>query len=146
MILPEGKNKKYVNVISGLYILYVILNPFLKLDKNFFISDIKSAIVGTTSGSYVSQEKIAKNYIIQIENNLKDKIESLGYKVEYIQFYITSDYSDIRKIEVKMMYGENFDKEKIEKVVLENFSVDKSSIMISWGEWSWIDWKNKKSF
>lgn len=131
MILPEGKNKKYVNVISGLYILYVILNPFLKLDKNFFISDIKSAIVGTTSGSYVSQEKIAKNYIIQIENNLKDKIESLGYKVEYIQFYITSDYSDIRKIEVKMMYGENFDKEKIEKVVLENFSVDKSSIMIS---------------
>ena len=131
MILPEGKNKKYVNVISGLYILYVILNPFLNLDKNFFISDIKSAIVGTTSGSYVSQETIAKNYIIQIENNLKEKIENLGYKVDYIQFYITSDYSDIRKIEVKMMYGESFDREKIEKIVLENFSVDKLSIVVS---------------
>ena len=129
IILPDGKNKKYINVISGLYILYVILNPFLNLDKNFFISDIKSAIVGTTSGSYVSQEKIAKNYIIQIENNLKEKIENLGYKVDYIQFYITPDYSDIRKIEVKMMYGE-YDEEQIEKVVFENFSVDKSSVVI----------------
>lgn len=49
MILPDGKNKKYVNVVSGVYILYVILNPILSLDKNVMISDIKSAIIGTSS-------------------------------------------------------------------------------------------------
>ena len=128
MILPDGKNKKYVNVISGIYILYVILNPVLKIDKNFSSDNIKSAIIGATSSSYVSQETLARNYIIQIENNLKDKIENLGYKVDYIQFYITPDYNDVKKIEVKMKIGESFDREKIEKVVLENFSIDKSNI------------------
>ena len=29
MIIPDGNNKKYVKVVSGLYILFVILNPFL---------------------------------------------------------------------------------------------------------------------
>lgn len=82
-------------------------------------------------GSYVSQEKIAKNYIIQIENSLKMKIEELGYKVDYIQFYITPDYNEISKIEVKMKIGTSFDKEKIKKVVLENFSIDESNILIS---------------
>ena len=128
--MPDGKSKKYVNVISGLYILYVILNPFLNIDENFLISDIKSAIAVTTNGSYVSQENIARNYIIEIENNLKSKIEELGYKVDYIQFYITPDYKEISKIEVKMKIGTDFDKAKIEQLILENFSITKSNINI----------------
>ena len=35
MLVPDGKNKKYVKVVSGIYILYTIINPFLN------ISDIK---------------------------------------------------------------------------------------------------------
>ena len=130
MILPDGKNKKYINVVSGLYILYVILNPFLNIDNSFIIFDIKSAIVGATSGSYVSQDNIARNYIIQIENNLKEKIEKLGYKVDYVQFYITPDYKEISKIEIKMKVGTNYDKLQIEKIVLENFNIGKSDINI----------------
>ena len=49
MVLPNGKNKKYVEVISGLYILYVILNPILGLDKSFSMFDIKSTIAGISS-------------------------------------------------------------------------------------------------
>ena len=40
MILPDGKNKKYAEVVSGLYILYVILNPILNIDKNVSIQQL----------------------------------------------------------------------------------------------------------
>ena len=65
-----------------------------------------------------------------MENSLKAKIEELGYKVEYIQFYITQDYSSIAKIEVKMKTGEKFDEDKIQNLVLENFNISKDSVKI----------------
>ena len=131
MILPDSKNKKYLEVISGLYILYVILNPILNIDKNISILDIKSTIAGVSSGSYISQENVAKNYILGLQNNLKEKIESFGYKTKYIQFYITPDYSAIAKIEVKMELGTDFDKEEIINIILESFDISKENIIIS---------------
>ena len=38
MIIPEGKNKKYIKVIIGVYIMFVSLTPILELldyDFNF---------------------------------------------------------------------------------------------------------------
>lgn len=131
MILPDSKNKKYLEVISGLYILYVILNPILNIDKNMSILDIKSTIAGVSSSSYISQDNVAKSYILGLQNNLKEKIEEIGYKTNYIQFYITPDYSTIAKIEVKMQLGTEFDKERIINLILENFDISKENIMIS---------------
>lgn len=131
MILPDGKNKKYAEVVSGLYILYVILNPILSLDKNFAISDIKNTIEGVSNGTFVSQQDVARTYILGLENSLKAKIEEVGYQVDYVQFYITPDYSSIVKIQVKMKLGSHFDKEKIASLILENFDIDKSNIIIS---------------
>lgn len=134
MILPNGKNKKYIEIVSSLYILYVILNPILNIDKNVSILDIKATIAGMASGEYVSQDDVAKSYILGMENSLKAKIEELGYKVDYIQFYITADYTSIAKIEVKMIKDSEFDKNKIINLILENFQLDKSNIIISWKE------------
>ena len=145
MILPDSKNKKYLEVISGLYILYVIFNPILNIDKNMSILDIKSTIAGVSSSSYISQDNVAKSYILGLQNNLKEKIEEMGYKTNYIQFYITPDYSTIAKIEVKMQLGTEFDKERIINLILENFDINKENIMISWKESARIVWKNKEN-
>ncbi len=131
MILPNGKNKKYIEIVSSLYILYVILNPILNIDKNVSILDIKATIAGMASGEYVSKDDIARSYILGMENSLKAKIEELGYKVDYIQFYITADYTAIAKIEVKMIKDSEFDKNKIINLILDNFQLDKSNIIIS---------------
>ena len=130
MILPNGKNKKYVEIISGLYVLYVILNPILNLDKSFANFDINDSINSLVYDGYISQEQIAKNYILGLENNLKLKIEEMGYEVDYIQFYITQDYNYIAKIEIKMKASSDYDKTIIEKIVLENFDISKNNIMI----------------
>ena len=60
----------------------------------------------------------------------KDKIESLGYEVAYIQFYITQDYSSIAKIDVKMKTELEYDVDYIQEIVLEEFSVGKENIKI----------------
>ncbi len=130
MILPDGKNKKYVDMVSGLYILYVILNPILSFDKSLAISDIKLAITGVSTGSYVSQEDMSRRYILSIENDLKSKIEELGYKPDYIQFYITPDYSTIAKIEVRMKIGTEYDEGKIIDLVLNNFKIDRKDVFV----------------
>ncbi len=130
MILPDGKNKKYAEVVSSLYILYVILNPIFHIDKNVAILDVKATIAGVSNGSYVSQEDITRSYILGMENSLKSKIEEIGYQPDYIQFYITPDYSSIAKIEVKMKSGTEFDREKVINLVLENFEINKSNIVI----------------
>lgn len=130
MIIPDGKNKKYVEVIGGLYVLYVILNPILNLDKNYSISEIKSTIASSYENTMISKEEIARTYILGLENNLKIKIEEFDYQVDYIQFYITTDYKSIEKIDVKMKLNTNFDKEKIIKIVLDNFEINKDNINI----------------
>ena len=114
-------------------------NIIFELDKNFaeeqFVIldqiDIKSTIAGVSSGSYVSQDDIAKSYILGLQNDLKEKIEKLGYEPNYIQFYITPDYSTIAKIEVKMKMGTQYDSEKIINLILENFNIDKENILIT---------------
>ena len=129
MILPNGKNKKYVEVISGLYILYVILNPILNIDKNMNFN-IQSVIAEVSEEAYVSQEQVARTYILGLENNLKNKIEENGYQVDYIQFYVTTDYSYIAKIDVKVKNGIEFDEDKIKNLVLENFEIGKENINV----------------
>ena len=130
MILPNGKNKKYAEVVSGLYILYVILNPILNIENSLAFSNIQSRIETMSQESLLSQEEVARTYILGLENALKDKIESLGYEVAYIQFYITQDYSSIAKIDVKMKTGLEYDVDHIQGIVLEEFPVGKENIKI----------------
>ena len=128
MILPDGKNKKYAEVVAGLYILYVILNPILNLDS-IAIFDLQDTISSVVQENYISQDQLARNYILGIENALKDEIEEAGFEVEYIQFYVTQDYSNIAKIEIKFKAGSNLDENKIKEIVLQNFDIGKERII-----------------
>ena len=130
MILPNGKNKKYIEIVSNLYILYIILNPILNLDKNFEFINIKDTIANISNSSYVSQDELAKTYILGLENALKQKIENEGYFVDYIQFWVTNDFKNISKIDVKMKYETQFEIDEIKNIVLKDFEIDKSNIKV----------------
>ena len=130
MILPNGKNKKYAEVVSGLYILYVILNPILNIDSSLAMSNFQFKLEELSDGSLVSQDEVAKNYILGLENALKGKIETEGFEVDYIQFFVTTDYSNIAKIEVKVKSGSSFDEKKIREIVLKDFEISKENILI----------------
>jgi stage III sporulation protein AF len=129
MLLPNGSNKKYVKVISGLYILYIIVSPFFKVDIDSSIENIESVINKDYAVATFSENDLKESYILSLENALKTKIEDLGYSVENVEFSVTSDYSEVVKIKVKMK-NENYDKSKIEKIILEEYDIEKKNLSI----------------
>ncbi|MCI8309735.1 MAG: stage III sporulation protein AF [Clostridia bacterium] len=124
MILPDGSNKKYVKVVSGLYILYVIINPILNLGSKTYNFELKNLLVNEQTVATFSENDVAKTYILSMENALKAKIEEMGYMVEMVEFTITSDYSEIVKIEVKMKIGASYDSKKIIDLIKETYSIN----------------------
>ena len=64
MLLPQGTNKKYVKVVTGIYILYVIVNPFLELD----VTSLKFTNNIVTVNS---ESTVANTYIKSLEEYLK---------------------------------------------------------------------------
>ena len=124
MILPDGSNKKYVKVVSGLYILYVIINPILNLGSKTYNFELKNLLVNEQTVATFSENDVAKTYILSMENALNAKIEEMGYMVEMVEFTITSDYSEIVKIEVKMKIGASYDSKKIIDLIKETYSIN----------------------
>lgn len=88
MILPNGNSKKYIKTIIGIYVLYVIISPGIKLitgsdmkidyskyEKYFNTEEVSSKIEGIT---------VEDTYKQEIEKQMKSDIESMGYSVENI--------------------------------------------------------------
>lgn len=131
MILPDtGSNKKYVKVVSGLYILYVIINPILNLGASFKDFKIEDFIKNENIISTVAEETdVAKTYILSMENSLKANIEKeLNYKVQMVEFTLLKDYSEIVKIKIEMKPGQNYDSRKIIEVVQKSYSINNIEI------------------
>ena len=87
MILPENKNKKYIKMIIGMYILFNIISPVIKNNNyfNFEEFNIEKYASTTSSGIEVNQESMDKRleelYIEELEKDLKNKVKEKGYNV-----------------------------------------------------------------
>lgn len=77
MILPDGNSKKYVKVVSGLYLLYVIINPIVNFDFNIDSNEIANLIIEDETVSTSSSSSVEETYISSLEASLKIKIEEL---------------------------------------------------------------------
>lgn len=106
MIVPEGKNKKYIKVIIGVYIMFVSLSPLLELlEYDFNFEDVFETVT-SVEVSESMDDSIKDIYILSIEENIKSEIESLGYNVQFVKIYTDINYENIEKIELKVN-GEN---------------------------------------
>lgn len=141
MIVPDGKNKKYIKVIIGVYIMFVSLAPLLKFLKyDFKIDD--NFNFATTPTSQNIDSNIKDIYVSGIENALKSEIENLGYKIEKVKIYTDINYENIEKIEIKIKgkigeitpieIGENKAEENysdIINLIESDYSVDSGNIV-----------------
>lgn len=130
MLVPEGKNKKYVKVVSGIYILYTIINPFL--DDNFSLKNsmFNTSIISNNSIQTNSDEIVANTYISSLEEYFRQKIIELGYETKDIIITCDSEYSEIVKIDIKMK-SLNYDVDKIKEMILKEYMIDENNIIIS---------------
>lgn len=108
MILPEGKNKKYIKIVMGVYIMFCIVSSIISKITNSEISlDISKYenILGTGSSVYasadlntVNNQNIENIYLNSIKTNVKEELERKGYECETVD--ITANI-DVEKQEVK---------------------------------------------
>ena len=99
LLVPDGNNKKYVKIVIGIYIIFVIINPILELiNYDFEFGNIFNIETEETSSDLNNNVKDV--YILGIEQTIKQEIENLGYDLNYVNVVVDNNYESIQLIEI----------------------------------------------
>lgn len=130
MILPNNKTKKYVRMIFGIYIIFNIISPFIKNKDILDVSTYDFNEYGnyTTNQSNLNESsmntKIEEIYIEELEKDITEKINELGYNVTTCNVYATlsskNEESYIEQIELNVEKGEEEQENQDEEETFEN--------------------------
>ncbi|PAB60961.1 stage III sporulation protein AF [Anaeromicrobium sediminis] len=137
VILPNGSTKKYVNLVVGILVIIVIINPILLLVKGDI--NIEGEIIRTSTIldtnilalkkdniKFDQEEQIIRVYKNKLEGHIKDRI-SKDYAVtvnevdaEIIKDTSSDNFGTIKNIKVGISFKENDknDLNRIEKIYI----------------------------
>ena len=99
MLLPQNKNKKYIKMVIGIYILFCIISPFIKNSNSFSVDAIDmSGYSIEEKKEEVNQEsmdkRLQKLYLQELEQDIIRKVEEDGYKVNKCKVNAILDSKD----------------------------------------------------
>ena len=123
MLVPEGKNKKYIKMITNIYIIFIIVSPiFSKLTlKEINLNEIFiNESTKTVATSNIDNTKyIEERYIKNIKESINTNLSNIGYEVKNIDVFINikdEKYGQIEKIRLSVEKKQKEEIKKIEKV------------------------------
>lgn len=138
LILPNSKNKKYVQMVIGVYVLFNIISPIIKNKEKLVFSeiDLDKYITTSTKVEQSSMDaRLEKIYLDELENNIKSKFKNVG--IEIIKCTIDAELDTTKKnagihsIDVKV---KNVDDEKkiskIKQEIIEEYEISEDKIKI----------------
>ena len=143
LILPNSKNKKYVQMVIGVYVLFNIISPIIKNKEKLVFSEIDLDKYITTSTKVEQSSMDARlekvmditGYLDELENNIKSKFKNAG--IEIIKCTIDAELDTTKKnagihsIDVKV---KNVDDEKkiskIKQEIIEEYEISEDKIKI----------------
>lgn len=86
MILPDGKTKKYVKMILGVFIIFNMISPFVNGSSlyDFSVNDIVENYMNeiTVDATNSVDDKVEELYIKELEKDIIKTVEEQGYVVE----------------------------------------------------------------
>ena len=133
MILPSGNNKKYIKMMIGLYVLYTIISPVVKL-SNINIDSYEKYLNITTSskisGKNYTEEYIKSTYVSTLKENIKAKVKEEGYTVKELNVEINDgslNYGEIKKINLKIEKDES--EEKFSKIKTVSVTIEQKETL-----------------
>ena len=98
IILPEGKNKKYVKTVIGIYILFTIIYPLI---NKFTKTNINTLLENTTKQMSTYQENnslkidtdkyIESTYKKKIEEDIKKRANEKNLNITSLNVYIETE-------------------------------------------------------
>ena len=138
LILPNSKNKKYVQMVIGVYVLFNIISTIIKNKEKLVFSeiDLDKYITTSTKVEQSSMDaRLEKIYLDELENNIKSKFKNAG--IEIIKCTIDAELDTTKKnagihsIDVKV---KNVDDEKkiskIKQEIIEEYEISEDKIKI----------------
>lgn len=138
LILPNSKNKKYIQMVIGVYVLFNIISPIIKNKEKLVFSeiDLDKYITTSTKVEQSSMDaRLEKIYLDELENNIKSKFKNVG--IEIIKCTIDAELDTTKKnagihsIDVKV---KNVDDEKkiskIKQEIIEEYEISEDKIKI----------------
>ena len=132
MILPNGKLKKYVKMILGVYVVFNIISPFVNSDAlyNFREESIENYTQNLiTNSSNINQESMDKRleilYIEQIETNIANKVSELGYDTEKckVEAVLNSKNANSGINKINLIVKEKQNENDIQKVHVNQINI-----------------------
>ena len=112
MILPDGKTKKYIKMILGVFIVFNMISPFVNGSTlyNFDVNDIVGNYMGEIKVNDTESSidnKVEELYIEELERDIVKNIEEQGYIVDSCDIeavvYSDKDEAGISKINITIL-------------------------------------------
>lgn len=138
LILPNSKNKKYVQMVIGVYVLFNIISPIIKNKEKLVFSeiDLDKYITTSTKVEQSSMDaRLKKIYLDELENNIKSKFKNVG--IEIIKCTIDAELDTTKKnagihsIDVKIKNVDDEQKiSKIKQEIIEEYEISEDKIKI----------------
>ncbi len=131
IILPEGKNKKYVKTVIGVYILFTIIYPLI---NKFTKTNINTLIENTTKQMSTYQENnslkidtdkyIESTYKKKIEEDIRKRANEKNLNITLLNVYIETEDENrygmlnslVMKVEKKETSKKNNDVNQIKEI------------------------------
>lgn len=135
MLLPNNKNKKYIRMVMGIYIIFNIISPFIKNQDIFNIEniDIEKYALNETGETQLSKEEVNQTsmnerikdlYIEELEKDITKKLEEQGYKVNSCKVKATiseeESKTEIKEIKINVEKSENTEETKQDEENVED--------------------------
>lgn len=138
MILPEGKNKKYIKTVLGIYLLFTIISPIIKavsgqelnveniLELEKFVNSNGNA----NSISIQTNSSIESIYETNLKKDIKEKLKQKGYEASQIVLTLELEdehnYGKIKKATVSLTKSQEIEKksESTNIIPVENVKIE----------------------
>lgn len=142
MILPEGKNKKYIKIVMGIYVVFTIISPIIakinnkeKIDLEKYLDVNVSNETIETSATMDTNKYIEEVYKEKLKEDVKEKLLNINYETKNVNLEIETKndntYGSILSLEVTVSKEKEEKSEntiRINKVTIGENNKDKADL------------------
>ena len=142
MILPEGKNKKYIKIVMGIYVVFTIISPIIakinnkeKIDLEKYLDVNVSNETIETSATVDTNKYIEEVYKEKLKEDVKEKLLNINYETKNVNLEIETKndntYGSILSLEVTVSKEKEVKSEntiRINKVTIGENNKDKADL------------------
>lgn len=139
LILPQNKNKKYILMVVGIYILFNIISPIIKNKELFSIEKYNIENYETKTSYELDQtsmdQRLEKIYLKELENTVIAKFKDNGFEVVKCDIDAVLDTTKknagIHSVTVKIKPANNENSLiQVKKELAADFEIEESKIII----------------